>query len=332
MEMKDILNYLFGKNILSKTEAKDILTSIGKGEFSEIEIAAFLTVFQMRKISPQELAGFREALLDLCVPVQLDGMHTIDVCGTGGDGKNTFNISTLTAFILAGAGIKVLKHGNYGASSVSGSSNVFEHFGYKFSNDNDKLKNELDTANICYLHAPLFHPAMKHVGPVRKGLKVQTFFNLLGPMINPGRPTSQIVGVFNQEALELYHNVYKELGINYYILHSLDGYDEISLTGEFRAVSSKKDKIFTPDNFGFRTNSPEELHGGNTIAEATTLFINILEGKGSEAQVNAVITNAAFGINSYFPEKSLEQSIEIAEKSLTDGKALHALNTLMELQ
>jgi anthranilate phosphoribosyltransferase len=330
--MKDTLNHLFGQNILSQTEAKEILTQIGKGEFSEAEIAAFLTVYGMRKITPQELAGFREALLNLCVPVNLDGIHTIDVCGTGGDGKNTFNISTLTAFVLAGAGLKVLKHGNYGASSVCGSSNVFEHYGYKLSNDNDKLRRELDKANICYMHAPLFHPAMKHVGPVRKSLKVKTFFNLLGPMINPGRPTSQIVGVFNEEALELYHNVYKELGISYHILHSLDGCDEISLTGKFRAISAKADKIYSPADFGFKTNALEEISGGNTIGEATSLFMNILEGKGTEAQVNTVLINAAFAISSYFPKKTQEEGIEIARKSLIDKKALQALKKLIEIQ
>jgi anthranilate phosphoribosyltransferase len=332
MEMKDTLNYLFGQNILSKAESKEILTRIGNGEFSEAEIAAFLTVFQMRKITPQELSGFREALLGLCVSVNLNGMHTIDVCGTGGDGKNTFNISTLSAFVLAGAGIKVSKHGNYGASSVCGSSNVFEHFGYKLSNNTDKLRRELDKVNICYMHAPLFHPAMKHVGPVRKSLKVKTFFNLLGPMINPGKPTSQIVGVFNQEAQELYHNVYKELGIDYYILHSLDGYDEISLTGKFRAISAKTDKVYAPGDFGFKTNTLEAISGGNTIGEATWLFMNILEGKGTDAQVNTVLINSAFAINSYCPEKSIEESIEIARRSLSDKKALQAFKKLIEIQ
>lgn len=332
MEMKDTLNYLFGQNILSKAEAKEILSRIGNGEFSEAEIAAFLTVFQMRKITPQELAGFREALLGLCVPVNLDGMHTIDVCGTGGDGKNTFNISTLTAFVLAGAGIKVLKHGNYGASSVCGSSNVFEYFGYKLTNDSGKLRRELDKVNICYMHAPLFHPAMKHVGPVRKNLKVKTFFNLLGPMINPGKPTSQIVGVFNQEALELYHNVYRESGTNYYILHSLDGYDEISLTGKFRATSSATDKIFSPSDFGFNTNTMEQITGGNTINEATSLFMNILEGNGSEAQNNTVVINAAFAVCAYYPDKTIEEGIEIARKSLADKSALKAFKKLMEIQ
>jgi anthranilate phosphoribosyltransferase len=330
--MKDTLNYLFGQNILSKQESKEILTRMGNGEFSEAEIAAFLTVFQMRKITPQELSGFREALLGLCVPVNLDGMHTIDVCGTGGDGKNTFNISTLSAFVLAGAGIKVSKHGNYGASSVCGSSNVFEYFGYKLSNNADKLRRELDTVNICYMHAPLFHPAMKHVGPVRKSLKVKTFFNLLGPMINPGKPTSQIVGVFNQEAQELYHNVYKELGINYFILHSTDGYDEISLTGKFRALSPKSDTVFSPADFGFKTNTLEQIAGGNTIAETTSLFMNILEGKGTEAQINTVIINSAFAINSYFPEKTIQESIEMSRKSLADRKALQTFKKLMEIQ
>lgn len=330
--MKDTLNYLFGHNILSKAEAKEILTRIASGEFSEAEIASFLTVFQMRKITPQELAGFREAMLGLCVPVELNGMHTIDLCGTGGDGKNTFNISTLSSFVLAGAGIKVLKHGNYGASSVCGSSNVFEYYGYKFSNNNNKLRREIDKANICYLHAPLFHTAMKNVGPVRKNLKVKTFFNLLGPMINPGRPTSQVVGVFSHEALELYNSVYSELGIGYNIFYSLDGYDEISLTGEFRVINQKDDKTYSPSDFGFQANLPGDIAGGRTIDEAVRLFMEILEGRGTKAQVNTVLINSAFAISTYYPEEPLTECIEIARRSLADKKALQAFRTLMEIQ
>ena len=330
--MKDTLTYLFAQNILSKEEAKEVLTKIGQGEFSEPEIASFLTVYLMRKITAQELAGFREALLDLCVPVDLSEYNTIDVCGTGGDEKNTFNISTASAFVLAGAGIKVVKHGNYAVSSSCGSSNVLEHLGYQFSNDISKIKKELEESNICYLHAPFFHPAMKHVGPVRKSLRVRTFFNLLGPMVNPSRPKNQVVGVFNEEVQELYHQVYKNLDMNYYILYNLDGYDEIVLTDKFRAISAKEDKLYSPKEIGFNTVKPDELHGGNSISEAATIFTQVLEGKGTTAQTNVVLANSAFAIQCYYPEKTIEESLAIARESIDSGKAINALKLLLQIQ
>lgn len=330
--MKNTLTYLFEANTLTQEEAKAILTRIGQGEFSESEIASFLTVYLMRKITPAELAGFREALLDLCVPVELEGYNTIDVCGTGGDEKNTFNISTATAFVLAGAGIKVVKHGNYGVSSSCGSSNVLEHLGYQFSNDTGKIKKELESSNICYLHAPFFHPAMKHVAPVRKSLKVRTFFNLLGPMVNPSRPNNQIVGVFNQEVQELYHQVYTNLDINYCILHNVDGYDEISLTDKFRAITQKEDKTYSPEDLGFQRVNPTELHGGESIPEAASILTNVLSGKGSEAQTNAVLANTAMAIQCQTPEKSIADCLLQAKESIDSGQAIKALKTLLELQ
>lgn len=330
--MKEILSYLFEKNILTKEEAKETLTKIGKGLFSEPEIASFLTVYLMRKITPRELAGFREALLELCIPVELDDMNTIDVCGTGGDEKNTFNISTLTAFVLAGAGEKVVKHGNYGVSSSCGSSNILEYFGYSFSNDQDKIRKEIEEANICYMHAPFFHPAMKHVGPVRKSLKLKTFFNLLGPMVNPGKPKNQIIGVFNEEVMELYNQVYKETGMNYYILYSLDGYDEISLTGDFKAVSASESKVYKPGDLGFKTIHPEDISGGITVIESAEIFSNVLAGKGTKAQVNVVAANAAFAIKCIHPEKSIDDCLTIAVESIESGKAGQALKKLISLQ
>ena len=330
--MKQTLAYLFEHNTLSQEEARSILTRIGKGEFSESEIASFLTVFLMRKITPDELAGFRESLLELCVPVDLSAYNTIDVCGTGGDEKNTFNISTASAFVLAGAGIKVVKHGNYGVSSSCGSSNVLEHLGYRFSNDPDKINKELEETNLCYLHAPFFHPAMKHVAPVRKSLKVRTFFNLLGPMINPSRPRNQIVGVFNTEVQELFKEVYKNLDMNYFILYNLDGYDEISLTDDFRAVSAKEDKIYTSSELGFQPLKQEELHGGETVQESADIFTSVLEGKGTKAQTNVVLANAAMGVKCYYPEKSLEESLSIARESIENGKAIGALKKIVDLQ
>ncbi len=330
--MKDILNYLFAQNVLNKNEARDVLTKIAQGNYSDPEIAAFLTIYRMRRIATAELIGFREAMLDLCVHVDFSGFNTIDVCGTGGDGKNTFNISTATAFVIAGTGMKVVKHGNYGVSSPCGSSNLLEHFGYAFSNDADKLRKELDKTNICYLHAPLFHPSMKNVGPVRKSLKIKTFFNMLGPMVNPAKPQNQIVGVFDEEVLEQYHLVYKELGVNYYILYSLDGYDEISLTGKFRAISKGEDKVYSPTDLKLSQVKPEDLFGGNTIEEARAIFTSILEGNGTKAQQEAVLANAAFALKCYSPEKSLNECIAIARDSINDGKALEVLNRLIELQ
>ncbi len=330
--MKDLLTYLFEKNILTKEEARETLSKIGKGVYSEPEIASFLTVFLMRKITPQELAGFREALLDLCIPVDLGGLNTIDVCGTGGDEKNTFNISTLTAFVLAGAGEKVVKHGNYGVSSSCGSSNILEYFGYTFSNDQEKIRKEIEETNICYLHAPFFHPAMKYVGPVRKSLKLKTFFNLLGPMVNPGMPNHQIVGVFNEEVMDLYSQVYAETGMNYYILYSLDGYDEISLTGEFRAISKTESRIFKPEDLGFIPVLPGDISGGASVRESAEIFSNVLSGKGSKAQVNVVKANAAFAIHCLHPEKSIEEGILIADESIESGKAGRVLKNLIALQ
>ncbi len=330
--MKETLNYLFEQNTLTKDEARSVLIRIGKGVFTEPEIASFLTVYMMRKITPEELAGFRQALLELSVPVNFEGLNTIDVCGTGGDEKNTFNISTLISFVLAGAGIKVVKHGNYGVSSSCGSSNLLEFFGYKFSNEQDKLKKEIEKANICYMHAPLFHPAMKYVAPVRKSLKVKTFFNILGPMINPSKPKNQIVGVFNREVQDLYNQTYKDLDINYSIVFGLDGYDEISLTGDFRVVTSTEDKIYSPGSLGMDKIEPEALFGGESVKQAAGIFMEILEGKGTEAQVNVVIANAAFALKVMFPDKNLKECMNIAKDSLESKKALKALNTLLEIQ
>ncbi len=330
--MKNTLNYLFAHNKLTKEEAKAIMTRIGKGEFSESEIASFLTVYLMREITPAELSGFREAFLDLCIPVDLSEYNTIDVCGTGGDEKNTFNISTSAAFVMASLGIKVVKHGNYGVSSSCGSSNVLESLGYKFSNDQSKIKKEIEETNICYLHAPFFHPAMKNVAPVRKNLKVKTFFNLLGPMVNPCRPQNQIVGVYNQDVQELYNKVYQELDINYYILYSLDGYDEISLTENFRTISKTEDKIWTVDELGFKTVKQEDLFGGESIEDSAKIFTSVLAGKGTPAQMQAVAVNAAFGINCIYPEKSISECIGMAKDAMESGIPLETLNKVLELQ
>ena len=328
--MKDTLNYLFAGNSLSKEEARQALTGIGEGQFSEAEMASFLTVFRMRKMKGEEMAGFRQAMLNLCIPDDLSDYNTIDVVGTGGDGKNTFNISTLSCFLIAGAGYKVTKHGNYGLSSVSGSSNMFEYFGYRFSNDQDKLRRELEETGITFFHAPLFHPAMKHIGPVRKALKVRTMFNIMGPIINPSSPKNQVLGVSDLEIMDLYHQALLESGQNYMIVHGLDGYDEVSLTGDARYVSNQTEDNLSPADFGFPTLSQAELSGGNSIEEAASIFLNVLEGSGTAAQENVVIANAALGIQCLFPEKSLSGCVAEASDSLASKKALAVFRKLMK--
>lgn len=329
--MKDTLNQLFAGNSLSKAEAAMILTEIAEGKYSEAEIASFLTVFRMRPIKAEELAGFRQALLELCIAIDFSAYNTIDVVGTGGDGKNTFNISTLSTFVLAGAGIKVTKHGNYGLSSISGSSNMFEYFGYKFSKDESKLRRELEEAGICFFHAPLFHPAMKSVASVRRALKVKTLFNMMGPIINPSSPKNQLVGVYDLEVMDLYHQVFLESNQNYMIVHSLDGYDEISLTGEARYVSNQREDSLSPADFGFTEVAPEELFGGETVAQAAKIFQNVLEVKAEAAQQNVVIANAALGIKCVFPERSLSDCVAQAAESLKSKRALEAFKKLMAI-
>ncbi|HEY6144195.1 MAG TPA: anthranilate phosphoribosyltransferase [Flavobacterium sp.] len=328
--MKTILNRLINHELLSKEEAKNVLVNISNGSYNPSQIAAFLTVYMMRSISIDELAGFREALLELCVRIDLSAYNAIDIVGTGGDGKDTFNISTLASFVTAGAGIKVAKHGNYGVSSISGSSNVMENLGVKFSNDKDFLEKCIDQAGVCILHAPLFHPAMKNVAPIRKELAARTFFNMLGPMINPSFPKNQLVGVFNLEIARLYAYLYQQTDINYTILHSLDGYDEVSLTGPTKIITSTKELILNPNDFGVRYLEQSEIEGGKTIEESAEMFINIISGKGTEAQNNVVCANAAMAISTVNGSSPLE-SFQLAKESLLSGKALTALNKLQEL-
>ncbi|MCV9930125.1 anthranilate phosphoribosyltransferase [Flavobacterium sp. LS1R49] len=328
--MKNILNKLINHEILTKDEAKNVLINISNGDYNPSQISAFLTIFMMRSISIEELAGFREALLDLCIRIDLSAYNTIDLCGTGGDGKDTFNISTLASFIAAGAGIKVAKHGNYGVSSISGSSNVMEKMGIKFTNDADFIEKCINKAGICVLHAPLFHPAMKNVGPIRKELAVKTFFNMLGPMVNPSFPKNQLVGVFNLELARMYAYLYQNTDVNFTILHSLDGYDEVSLTGPTKIITSTMEGMLNPSDFGVRLLAQSEIEGGKTIEESADMFINILSGKGTEAQNNVVCANAAMAIATVTkctPQEGFEQ----AKESLFNSKGLRALQTLQEL-
>lgn len=326
--MKKILNQLFEHEKLTKTQAKEVLVNISKNIYNDAQVAAFISVYLMRGISVEELQGFREALLDLCITVDTDGQDTIDLCGTGGDGKNTFNISTLSSFVVAGAGYKVAKHGNYGVSSVCGSSNVLEHLGYKFTNDADKLKSQLDQANICFLHAPMFHPALASVGPIRKQLGVKTFFNMLGPLVNPAQPNHQSVGVFNLKLARLYQYLHEDLDKKYAIIHALDGYDEISLTGKTKIITNKDDYLAAPEHFGLPTYASEDIFGGDTIESAAKIFVDLLDGKGTQAQQDVVTANSAIAIQCFDQNKSIADCVSEARESLTSGKAKIALESI----
>jgi len=329
--MKAILEYLFEGKTLSREEAYKALLEIGKGMHSDVEFASFLTVFKMRPITSSELAGFRDAMAELSLNTDLSDYNAIDVVGTGGDGKNTFNISTLACFIIAGAGVNVTKHGNYAVSSISGSSNLLEILGYEFSNDPGKLKNDLEKSNFCFLHAPLFHPAMKHIAPVRRALKVQTFFNILGPMINPSSPKYQVLGVNNEEVFGHYRSVYETLDLQYIIINSTDGYDEVSLTSDTHYAANRGEGYFTPANFNLSKIDPANIYGGDTMEEAARIFLNILKGKGTQEQNNVVIANAALGLNLINPVKDLPECVEMAKESLISGKAFSKIKGVTTL-
>lgn len=327
--MKEILAHLFEYKSFSRKEAYDILTNIATGKYDTHQIAAFMTIYGMRSIRVEELGGFRDAMYDLCNKVDFDGFDLIDMCGTGGDGKNTFNISTLASFVVAGAGYHVAKHGNVGVSSSCGSSNVMEYLGYTFTADKDVLKKQLESANICFLHAPLFHPAMKTVAPIRKALAVKTFFNMLGPLTNPANPKFQSVGVFSLELARLYAYLYQNTDKQYSIMHAMDGYDEISLTGDFKVINNQGENYYTVDELGFTAIAPEDLAGGESIEEAAKIFRQIIEGEGTGIQNNVVLTNAAFGIKTFHPEKSFADCYYEAEESLLGHKALRSFKTLI---
>lgn len=328
--MKEILNKLSSHKTLSKEEAKNILLNISKGEYNNSQVASFLTVFMMRNISVDELEGFKDALLELCIPIDLNDYNTIDLCGTGGDHKDTFNISTLSAFITAGAGIKVAKHGNYGVSSSCGSSNVLENLGIKFSNDQSFLQKCIEKSGICILHAPLFHPAMKYVAPIRKELGLKTFFNMLGPIVNPSFPKNQMVGVFNLELARLYSYLFQKSNKNFSIIHSLDGYDEISLTGKVKIISNKSEKILDPIDFNLKILDPKSIRGGKSVSDSAKIFMNILNNKGTNSQNNVAIANSGVAISTT-EGTSIEDGIEKAKESLNSGKALEAFKILKKI-
>jgi anthranilate phosphoribosyltransferase len=328
--MKALLNRLIQHQQLSSAEARQVIIRIAEGKYNTSQIASFLTVYMMRSISLEELHGFREALLELCIAVDLSEFNTIDLCGTGGDAKDTFNISTLSSFVTAGAGIKVTKHGNYGVSSSCGSSNVLEALGIRFSSDSDFLKRCLDQAGICILHAPLFHPAMKKVAPVRRELGVKTFFNMLGPLVNPSFPKNQLTGVFNLELARLYHYLFQQTDTNFTVLYALEGYDEISLTGPTKVFNRKGERVISPQDFGVMPLEAIEIAGGDTVTSSAKIFMDVLQNKGTQAQQNVVCANAGMALATAENLSPLE-GFEKAKVSLHSGKALEVFNTLQNL-
>jgi anthranilate phosphoribosyltransferase len=330
--MKKILQYLFEHKTLSYQQAKDVLKGIGNSLYNEHEVTAFMTVFLMRSITIEELQGFRDALLELCVKVDLGDYKVMDIVGTGGDGKNTFNISTLSCFIVAGAGQKVAKHGNYGASSISGASNVMEQLGYKHKNDIAKLHQEVKEANICFLHAPLFHPALKAVGTIRKNLGVRTFFNMLGPMVNPANPSYQLVGVYNLEMARIYNYLLQQTGKPFTVIHSLDGYDEISLTNDTKVITNEGESIKTPQQLGKRMVMPQDIFGGNSVEEAAKIFETIIKGNGTWAQNAVVLANSAMALYCTGRFTSYDDAYHAAVISLESKAAYHCLQTLIAMQ
>jgi anthranilate phosphoribosyltransferase len=330
--MKKILQILFEHKTLDRAGAKEVLLKIGKGDYNEHEITAFMTVYLMRSITIEELQGFCDALLELCVRVNMKGLELMDIVGTGGDGKNTFNISTLSCFIVAGAGQKIAKHGNYGASSISGASNVMEQLGYRLKNNQDSLTREVEVANICFLHAPLFHPALKIVGPIRKNLGVRTFFNMLGPMVNPAAPAFQLVGVYNLEMARIYNYLLQQSGKAFTIIHGLDGYDEISLTNDTKVITNKGESVKTPEQLGKRMVSAQDITGGNSVEEAAKIFTTILKGEGSWAQNAVVLANASMALYCTGAYADHDAAYHAAVESLESGKANNCLQRLISLQ
>lgn len=328
--MKQILLELIEHRPLNKDRSRQALIDLATGKYNPSQVSAFMTVYMMRPITLDELQGFRDAMLELCVTAKFD-QPVMDVCGTGGDGKNTFNISTLSSFVVAAAGQPVAKHGNYGVSSVSGSSNVLEYLGFRFTNDQPFLERSMEKTNMAFMHAPLFHPAMKGVAPVRKELGVKTFFNMLGPMVNPAFPPRQMVGVFSLELARQYGYLYQLTGKDYAIVHDIGGYDEISLTGPFKVFSNAGEHVLEPADLGFDELLPEQLHGGTTIKESAMMFMNILEGKGTVAQNNVIIANAGLALYTAGRTAGISDAMAMAREALQSGMAFKTFRNVLTL-
>jgi anthranilate phosphoribosyltransferase len=329
--MKEILGKLFNHEKLSSSEAKQILVDISESKYNDAQVAVFMGVYMMRSVGVEELRGFRDALLELCLPIDTQGIESTDMCGTGGDGKNTFNISTTSAFVVAGAGYNVTKHGNYGVSSICGSSNVLEYLGFKFTKDTSLLLKQLDETNICFIHAPLFHPAMKAVAPIRKQLGVKTFFNMLGPLVNPAKPTHQTVGVFSIELARIYEYILESEQKEYNILHALDGYDEISLTDETLCITNNGTQVLDAKTFYVPYNTAKDIHGGDTIKASADILVSILDNEGTDAQMNVVLCNAATAIQTFERDKSLLECFNIAQESIDSGSAKKSFSQLLKM-
>lgn len=329
--MKKYLLKLINGETLTREDTHEILLNITKEQYPESQIAALLMAIQTRGVTVDELLGFRDGLLETGKYIDLSDYNTLDIVGTGGDGKNTFNISTCSAFVIAGAGYKVTKHGNGGSTSVSGASNVLLGHGVKFTDDTDVLKRSLDEAGICYFHAPLFAYGMKFVGPTRKALQVPTCFNLLGPLVNPCHPKNSFHGTANQAQLRLYTAIHQRIGDNYGVVTSYDGYDEISLTSGFKLVTNNFEKVFTPKDLGLNYVNPEDIYGGETAGEAMKIFDSVLQGTSTQAQKNVILANAACGINVMDRNMSIEESIDLARESLESGRALTAFKKFVEI-
>ena len=330
--MKQMLEKIIAGEKLQREETKQILLGITHDDYPSEQISAMLTALQMRGVTVDELLGFRDGILATGVPAVLDCDRYIDVVGTGGDRKNTFNISTTSCFVIAGAGYKVAKHGNYSATSTSGASNVIEQHGVKFTADIDQLNRSIHECGIVYLHAQLFAKAMKHVGPIRKALQFPTCFNLLGPLVNPSQPKCQLLGVATLDQMKLYSEVYKRIGVDYAIVNGIDGYDEISLTGDFKVATNQYERLFSPADLGMNKALPEELVAGATEKEAAQIFDAVLENRALPAQKNIVIANAAFGIQTFERgTKSIEECVNIARESIESGRALATFKKFKEI-
>ena len=329
--MKQYLLKLIDGNTLTQEETHQIMLNIVKEQYNVQQVAALLMAMQTRGVTVDELLGFRQGLLETGKSLDFSDYNTLDIVGTGGDGKNTFNISTCSAFVIAGAGYKVTKHGNGGSSSVSGASNVLQGHGVKFTDDIDHLKRSLEETGICYFHAPLFAYGMKFVGPTRKALTIPTCFNLLGPLVNPCHPKNSLHGTANQSQLRLYTNLHQRIGDNFGVITSYDGYDEISLTSGFKICTNNFEKVLTPVDLGLKYIEQSDIYGGETPEDAMKIFDAVLEGTSTEAQKNVVIANAACGISIMNRNISMADSVAMARESLESGKALQVFKKFVEV-
>ena len=327
--MKSSFELLCHGHSLSETEAYQLFQEICGNKLNNSQILAIMAFYSARPITVNELMGFRNALLEMCIPVKLE-KEAIDVCGTGGDQKNTFNISTLSAFVIAASGIPVAKHGNYGSSSVSGSSDILNYLGYQFKTNSDELNNELNKHNVCFIHAPLFHPALKNVATQRKELGVKTFFNMLGPLVNPANITFKYIGVYGLDLARLYNYMLQLDNSKYSIVHSLDGYDEVSLTSPFKFISNATEKIIAPETIGFSMLGQEAIYGGITIKDNATIFLNVLQNQSTISQKNVVVANSAMAMHGYNPKITIEECISICNETIESKAAYNLFKQLIK--